>query len=225
MSLFLPYQSRRIQALSRTDLSIKTAPGTSFTFSGLSFGSPHASRIIACMFSGWAGSAGTGAMDATLLKVNGVDVLPSHHELSVGPSSGTGPLVTVVAVSASVPGGTTGTVEVTFTKSLDVLVLVLYRLICDQIHTDGDTDAIGSPLSLDVSMPEGGAFIGVTANNNNGSNSWSGATEDLDATQGGLTYSTAYALNQSEDANLNITSTLSDSSGWEVAAGLAFGFS
>ncbi|TJU85567.1 MAG: hypothetical protein E5Y10_24385 [Mesorhizobium sp.] len=157
---------------------------TTYTFLAEDFGLPSSTREIFVGVS-WAGGATVRAISSATIG----GVAATIH-IQAGVSDGVDQSVNAGIISAVVPSGTSGTIEVTLAAAVNLCAIGVYRVVRRTALVDSDTNTHNSGNPIDVEDPidvgSNGAIIAVaTFSSENGGVTWAGVTETYDDTEGG----------------------------------------
>lgn len=183
-SFYPPKRSRRklanASAAFGSSASID-ASQTTYTFAGLSIGTPAANRVVIALLSF---RGGTTARTLTSVTIGGVAATVHQNISAVSVSSG---LMYYVMCSAVVPLGTTADVSATFSGTLlrGGVSTVIVQGASSALPTSS-TQASGSGGSLNINVEPGNAVVGMTGSYSGGAGSvsWTGLSEIFDLTYG-----------------------------------------
>ena len=206
-------------ALSFLQETINVTDQTTYTFSGVNFGTAAADRIIAVVVHSEP-ALGTNTQTITSATIGGVSA-------TILTSTIQGILCSIIY--ANVPLGTTGDVVVTVSNTGGRMVIGTWRITGAQLtHTDAQvsTAASGTGRTISLNLPPGAAAIVGQSNGTQSTNmSWSGATERYQT-------DTSEALSRYEGADVapdganrpthSVTTTHSSSSQPIVMRGVVF---
>ena len=183
-----------------TDIS-STSGQTTYTFNGVSLGSPSADRkVVLCVETR---KTGTGLCEIVSASIGGVAATPVFQQASA--PSGTVNYAGII--SADVPSGDTGDISITF--SVPVLRVGVQVYAVTGVPYQSNASLLEHPsVSLDV--PAGGVAIGCLAVASNQSFDWSGIDQDhIDLIGGSLRVASASRVYETASAGqtLSITRT------------------
>lgn len=193
MSHFSPgLISPALASISLADTATSALDQTTYTFT-VSFGSVAPGRLIVVgvgtRFNGQSVSALTiGGISAT--RVKSQESTFNSAELW----------------AAYVPTGTSGNVVVTWSAATTKCAISVYRLL--NLQSSTPTDTAGSttdPLSVIIGVKDGGVVVAFSFGGVNGTNTWTGLTEDADATADSQCYSSASKEFIAAQSSLSIT--------------------
>lgn len=166
-----------------TDHKVDSVDRNTYTFTAASLGTADAARRIAVGVAASAGSAPT----VQTLTIGGVSAAKDIRATN-GDS-------TIEIWSAIVPSGTTGDVVVDFGGGSGVTRcgIGVFSLV-NAGAASSTTSSTADPGSASLTIPTGGAGIGISSNRKSQTNTWSNMTEqyDEDIEAGGLSHTGAF---------------------------------
>lgn len=181
---------------------------TTYTFSSMSFGAAHSSRIIVCTV----GSVATASSPSiSSFTIGGVSATQAKFATTdVG-----GDVIKTAIYYAAVPTGTSGDVVITWSDGMDSCEIGLYRMInnlsATPYHTNSGATTSGTSVSTTLNIPAQGFAVGVEASESTTSNvTWTGLTEDYDLlVDGGRKGSGASSFPHAAETGKTITAATS----------------
>lgn len=182
-------------SISFTDSASDGSDGTGYTFSARSLGAAASDRFIVV----GAGQRNSG-QTVSSLTIGGVSA--SLIKRQVGAS---GFNVTELW-GATVPTGTTGDITVTWSASVVRCAIAVHRIV--NLTSTTPTFTVGSttdPMSVLINVEGGGVAVAFSYGGVNGTNTWTGLTEDVDALVESQCYSAASAAFSSAQSSLSVT--------------------
>lgn len=158
-------------SLELTAAPVITINGSSFTFSGVSFGAPAAGRKIV---------VGIVCYSSTARQFSSVTIggISASLVIRLDGSNGTANANTAI-YEATVPDGTSGDIVVTMSQLSHNCGLAVYRMLNAGAVVSSGSDTT-SPYQAVLNIPAGGAAIGVARIASDQTATWSGLTETVD---------------------------------------------
>jgi hypothetical protein len=180
-----------------TDSAADGTTQSTYTFTSRSLGAAAQSRFIIV-------GVGTrsNAQSVTSLTIGGVSASILKRQASA--------FNTAELWGALVPTGTTGNIVVAWSSAPTKCVITVHRTLYLQQYTPINTyGSTTNPLSVLANAPNGSVAVAFGFPSNNGSNTWTGLTEDVDAiiTVAGSpqSYTAASARFITDQSSLSIT--------------------
>jgi hypothetical protein len=184
-----------------------SANASTYTYTSQSLGAAAADRYIVV---GVASRIGAASLTLSSLTVGGVTATIVDQRSATGVASG-GTATTLGALAiAAVPTGTTGNVVVNLSATALRCVVSMWRfdgLASATAFAAGDSAATAPTINLDI--PANGAAVGIITAGYSGSltASWTGLTEQYDATTEALAVSSASDAIISAETGRTVTGT------------------
>lgn len=174
-----------------------------YTFSGVPFGSPAATRTIIVAVAGRAGT-NRSISSVTVGGVTATEITQSSNT-SGGFDSITG------IYRADVPAGASGSVVVTFSGTMVRAGIAAYRMEAGAAGAHAFT-ALNTSTAGTIDVPAGGAALAVAFTNAVATATWSGLTEDTDVQiESASSFSTASGTFESAQSGLSVSASWSSS--------------
>jgi hypothetical protein len=169
----MPAITPRFKQVTLVDTASDSSNQTTYTFNGVSFGKPNASRMIIVAGSGW--DSGLSA-DVSSITIGGVSATVAVQSDNTG-NSVNGQCWIAYAI---VPTGLTGTIVVNYDVfGSDHLIIGVLRAtgLLSTVSSDTDKTQGSNPLALSVDVPARGFVVAAASSVSGSTISWNTGTE------------------------------------------------
>lgn len=182
-----------------------TSDSSSYTFSSVNFGTADSNRYIIIGIASRKSGTTTSISSVT---IGGVSATITKQQVN----NATNTNVSGIAI-ANVPTGTSGNIVVTFADTMLRCAITVYRTVGLTSKTAYDSDSsTASAPSVSLDVPTNGFAIGIGLTAASTSATWTGLTEDSDATlESWVTYSSAHRNFESGSTGETMTVTFGNS--------------